>query len=121
MDQEGMQEYYETFNSANLEAIAACYTEDVVLEYHDMILNGRDAVIGHFKEYFTAVREHITPLQIVIEDNIIAVELSDTLTAKMDLPDLMGEAAKAGESVIVKFGAFYKARGNKIYHITLYS
>ena len=121
MDREGMQKYYETFNTGNLEAIATCYTEDVVLEYHDMILNGRNAVMGHFKEYFNSVREHLTPLQIVIEDNNIAVELSDTLTAKIDLPDLMGEAVNAGESVIIKFGGFYKAHGNKIYHITLYS
>ena len=121
MDRERMKEYYKTFNTGDLEALETFYTDDVVLEYQDVILNGRNAVLGHFKEYFNSVREQITPLQILVNDTDVAVELNDTLTAKIDLSDLMGKSVKAGESVSVKFGAFYKARGDRIYHIKLYS
>ena len=120
MDREKMEKYYKTFNTGNLEAIAALYTDDVVLEFRDIVLNGKNAVMGHFKEYFNTVREEITPLQIFINDPNIAVELSDKLTAKIDLPDLMEKSVKAGESVTVKVGAFYKARGEKICHVKLY-
>lgn len=120
MDRRRMEEYYETFNTGDLEAIAALYTDDVVLEFRDIILNGKDAVMGHFKEYFNTVSEQITPLQIFINDSNIAVELSDKLTAKIDLPDLMGKSVKAGQSVTVKFGGFYKARGERISHVKLY-
>ena len=121
MDRDRMEEYYKTFNTGNLEALETFYTDDVVLEYQDLILNGRDAVLGHFKEYFHTVREKITPLQIFINDKNIAVELNDTFTAKIDLPDLMGKSVKAGESVSVKFGGFYKVRGDRICHVKLYS
>jgi ketosteroid isomerase-like protein len=121
MDRERMKEYYKTFNTGNLEALETFYTDDVVLEYQDIILNGRNAVLGHFKEYFHAVREQITPLRIFINDTDVAVELNDTLTAKIDLPDLMGKSVKAGESVSVKFGGFYKVRGDRICHVKLYS
>ncbi len=121
MDRERMKEYYKIFNTGNLEALETFYTDDVVLEYQDMILNGRKAVLGHFKEYFHSVREELTPLQIFINDTNIAVELNDIITAKIDLPDLMGKSVKAGESVTVKFGAFYKASGDRICHVKLYS
>jgi ketosteroid isomerase-like protein len=121
MDRERVKEYYKTFNTGNLEALETFYTDDVVLEYQDLLLKGRDAVLGHFKEYFHTVREQITPLQIFINDTDVAVELNDTLTAKIDLPDLMGKSVKAGESVSVKFGGFYKVRGDRICHVKLYS
>ena len=120
MDRKRMEEYYKTFNAGDLETIATLYTDDVVLEFRDIVLNGKNAVMRHFKEYFRTVREKITPLQIFINDPNIAVELSDRLTAKIDLPDLMGKSVKAGESVTVKFGGFYKARGEKICHVKLY-
>jgi ketosteroid isomerase-like protein len=120
MDRDRMEEYYKTFNTGNLEALETFYTDDVVLEYQDLLLKGRDAVLGHFKEYFHTVREQITPLQIFINDTDVAVELNDTLTAKIDLPDLMGKPVKAGESVSVKFGGFYKVRGDRICHVKLY-
>ena len=120
MDKEWMKKYYETFNTGDLETIAALYTDDVVLEFRDIVLNGKDAVMGHFKNYFDTVREEITPLQIFIDDSSIAVELSDRMTAKIDLPDLMGKSVNAGGSITVKFGGFYKARGDRICHVKLY-
>lgn len=120
VDRKRMEEYYEIFNTGNLETIATLYTDDVVLEFRDVTLNGKNAVIGHFKEFFHTAREDITPLQIFVNDPNIAVEISDKLTAKIDLADLMGKSVKAGESITINFGAFYKVRGERICHIKLY-
>jgi ketosteroid isomerase-like protein len=81
VDRKRMEECYEIFNTGNVETIATWYTDDVVLEFRDITLNGKNAVIGHFKEFFHTVREEITPLQIFGNNPNIAVEVSDKLTA----------------------------------------
>ncbi len=120
MDIKRMHKYYETFNTCDLEALEDFYTEDLTLDYQTITIKGRKAILDYFKDYFNAVKEKITPLQIFIDGDNIAVEISDELTAKVDIPDLMGTPVKANESIVVKFGAFYDARGDKICRIRLY-
>ena len=70
------------------------YTEDLTLDYQTLSIKGKTAVLDYFKDYFNGVKEKLTPLQIFIDGDNIAVEISDELTAKVDIPDLMGTPVK---------------------------
>ena len=116
-----MEAYYRAFNSGGLEALSDYYAEDIVFEYRDVRLEGREAVMNHFAELQQAFTEKIHPKSILVDGNRVAVETEDTFTAKIDLPDFLGQSLKQGESVTARYGCFYDFRGDKIRHVRLYS
>ena len=120
MDKKGMEAYYRAFSSGEHEALAAFYSEDLVFEYRDVRLEGRDKVIGHFAQLQQGVTERIKPLSILVDGNKVAVEMEDTFTAKFDLPDFLGNPLGQGKSVTGRYSGFYDIRNNKICHVRLY-
>jgi len=113
--------YYRTFNSGDHTRLADYYSEDVVFEYGDVRLQGRKVVLDYLAGLQQGFEEKIHPLSMVVDGNKIAVEVQDTFTAKVDLPDFLGRPLKQGESVTARYGGFYDTREDKICHIRLYS
>lgn len=121
MDKERMEAYYRIFNSGDHEALVDFYADDIVFEYQNTILEGRKALLDHFAGLQQGFTEKMRPLSILVDGNRIAAEVEDTFTAKVDLPDFLGQSLKQGESVTAKYGCFYDTRNQKISHIRLYS
>jgi hypothetical protein len=121
MDKERMEAYYRAFNRGNHESLIDFYAEDIVFEYQNTRLEGRKALLEHFAGLQQGFTEKMRPVSILVDGNRIAVEVEDTFTAKVDLPDFLGQSLKQGESVTAKFGCFYDTRDQQISHIRLYS
>ena len=121
MDRDGMEAYYRAFNSGDHSALADYYSEDLVFEYRNMKLEGREAVLEHFAGLQQGFTEKIRPISILVDGDRVAVEMEDTFTAKVDLPDFLGQSLKQGESIAARFSGFYDSRDNKICRIRLYS
>jgi ketosteroid isomerase-like protein len=121
MDRERMEAYYRAFNSGDHEALVDFYAEDIVFEYQNTKLEGREVLLDHFAQLQQGFTEKMRPLSILVDGNRIAAEVEDTFTAKVDLPDFLGQSLKQGESVTAKYGCFYDTRSQKISHIRLYS
>ena len=117
-----IEAYYKDFNASNSgEVISAYYSDDVVFEYQDDKVSGKEAVISYLDGAWQAVRETLTPLNIVVDGDKAAVEVDDRIEAKIDLPEFLGRSFKAGESMNAKFSLFYDFREGKICHIRIYS
>ncbi len=121
MDRERMEAYYRAFNSGDHKQLKEYYSEDVVFEYRDVKLEGREVVLDYFAGLQQGFTEKIHPLSILVDGNKVAVEVEDTFTAKVDLPDFLGSPLRQGASVTARYGGFYDTRENKICHIRLYS
>ncbi len=121
MNKERMKEYYEAFNSGDHEALSKFYADDLIFEYQDTKLNGKEAIIKHFAELQTGFKETIKPTSVLIDGDKVAVEVEDHFDVRVDLPDFLGKSFKAGESFTARFAGFYDTRDNKICHIRLYS
>jgi len=121
VDKERMNIYYETYNRSIDEAILAFYTDDAVFQYQDLTLNGKEALLNHFAEFQQAIKETMTPQNIVIDGDNVAAEVDSRMEVKVDIPDFLGQSRKAGELITGKFSAFYKIRDNKICHIRIYT
>ncbi len=117
-----IEAYYRDFNASNSgEVLSAYYGDDVIFEYQGEKVSGKDAVINNLNEAWQAVKETLTPLNIVVDGDRAAVEVDDRLEAKIDLPEFLGRSFKAGEAMNAKFSIFYDFRDGKICHIRIYS
>ena len=121
MDKERMKMYYETYNRSIDEAILTFYTDDAVFEYQDLTLTGKEALLNHFVGFQQAIKETMTPQNILIDGDRVAVEVDSRMEVKIDLPDFLGTPRKAGELITGKFSAFYNIQDNKICHIRIYT
>lgn len=121
MNRERMETYYRVFNTGDLEALADFYAEDIVFEYRDVKIEGREALIKYFAALQQGFTETIHPKSILVDGDRIAVETEDAFTAKVDLPDFLGQSLKQGESVTARYGCFYDTRDDRIHHVRLYS
>ncbi len=117
-----IEAYYKDFNASNSgEVLSAYYSDDIIFEYQDAKVSGKAAVISYLDEAWQAVKETLTPLNIVVDGDKAAVEVDDEMEAKVDLPEFFGQSLKAGESISAKFSIFYDIRDGKICHIRIYS
>jgi len=121
VDKERMKVYYETYNRSIDEAILTFYTDDAVFEYQGLTLNGKEALLNHFAEFQQAIKETMTPQNIVIDGDRVAVEVDSRMEVKINLPDFLGKSRKAGELITGKFSAFYSIRDNNICNIRIYT
>jgi len=117
-----IEAYYKDFNATNSgDVLSAYYSDDVVFEYQGEAVSGKEAVIKNLDEAWQAVKETLTPLNIVVDGDRAAVEVDDRIEARIDLPEFLGRSFKAGESINAKFSIFYDIRDGKICHIRIYS
>ena len=120
MNRETMEAYYQTFNSGNHKALADFYSDDVVFEFRDIRLEGKEAVLNNLAKLQQIVTEKIVLRSLIIDGNQVAVEVDDTFTAKVDLPDFSGRPLKKGESITGRYSGFYIIQDNRIRQVRLY-
>jgi hypothetical protein len=117
-----IEAYYKDFNASNSgDVISAYYSDDVIFEYQGEKVIGITNVINYLDGAWQAVKETLTPLNIVVDGNNAAVEVDDRIEAKIDLPEFLGRSFKTGDSINAKFSLFYDFREGKICHIRIYS
>ena len=120
MNKQKMETYYQAFNTGNHKALADFYTDDVIFEFRDIRIEGKEAVMNHFAKLQHVVSEKIDLVNILSEGNRLAVEVEDTFTAKINIPDFLGQPLNQGESITGQYSGFYTTRDNRICRVRLY-
>lgn len=120
---EMMMKYFETYSRSWEEAALAYFTEDIVFEnIRGEEYSGRKNIIDFWKKVHigNVVKEHITPVRILVDGDDVAAEIVIEFEASEDVPGHIVTSLKKGEKVKRRFSAFYRIRGGKIAHVTVY-
>ena len=121
MNKDDFIRYYEEYNNHGADGVSNFYSSDVIFEFQNVKLSGREEVLGYFKQLHVAFKEIMKPQNILIVGDKAAVELENEFEAKTEIPDFLGKSLKVGESTVARFGAFYDIRDGKVAHVRIYS
>lgn len=120
MIEELLSRYYQTYNSEDSEALRAFYHPDVELVSAQGTMSGVEAVLDTYRGLISMFHDKMTPESIVVEGEHARVLISDSFTAKQDVPDFMGMSLKAGETRVMKLKASYHIRDGRIARVEVY-
>jgi len=122
MKKDIMEQYYGHYNRRDHESLVSFYTEDVMYEFEDFKLKGKEAIansIGEIQEVLS--KDILKSFSMLVDGDRVAVEMENEVETKVDLPDFLGRPMKAGEPFTFRVAVFYDCRGDKICHIRIYS
>ncbi|MCV2395157.1 nuclear transport factor 2 family protein [Actinotalea sp. M2MS4P-6] len=117
---EVMETYYETYGTGDYATVP--FSEDVVFESVLGKEEGRENVVNHLTVAHGggAVKEKLIPQNMVFDGDRVAVEVVAELSFEVDIPDFPFGDAKAGETIAVRFGAFYEIKDDAIARVSVY-
>ena len=121
MDKAFFENYYETYNSEDPDALGAFYADDVVLTSAQGEQHGADAIIATYRYLIGQFEDRMTPDTILIDGHRAAIEITDVFTARNDVEDFMGTSLKKGEQLVLKLCGVYTVENNKIKTATIYA
>src|SRR5665213_3376712 len=101
MQLDEFQRYIDDYNSLDTERLFRHYDANLVFASFGVNRVGSEA-FGFLKGLHEVVADKLTPLNILIDGDRIAMEADDTITALRDLPDLPAGALKSGQQVLVR-------------------
>jgi hypothetical protein len=100
MNEEVFRGYIAEFNTANFDALARYYADDVIFCFNGgLTLNGRDAIIDFYRPFRKAVDESVDIRFLVMDDKHIAVEMATEFRAREDYQNFTRGPLKAGDVV----------------------
>lgn len=103
-------EYVGAFNRGDFDGFSKHYVDDVVFELGDMRrLEGPDQIVEFYREVRSHVRETLTVLKLVIDDEGAAAEVETEFLALNDWPEFVSGPLKQGD--------VFKRRGLIMYDI----
>jgi len=121
MNREEIDKYYKAYNNCDFEEMAKHYTDDCIFESKNMKANGKE-IIGYFRLFRDYFDEILTPVNILIEGDKIAVEMDNYIKARKDGGEYLKKIYKAGDLVADRrVAVFYTLRRNKICNIKVYT
>jgi ketosteroid isomerase-like protein len=107
-------DYTRAFSNADFAGFSRFYTDDVRCELPSAVLEGREALVGFYREMFKTVRESLTLHQLVADEGGLAADVTSQFTAIADAPNFSVAPLKKGEFVRVRVFVFYALRDGKI-------
>jgi SnoaL-like domain len=112
--------YFEDFNGNDDAAtVRKHFTEDVVVQGPDRVLNGREAWLGMLQLMHAGVREELRPLLTVREGDTLMAEVEAIFTASAGRADFFFGPLKPGIPLKIRFFAAYWLRGDQIARLHL--
>ncbi len=127
MNKEGtrkaFEEYFRDYDTGDYRmALNKHYTEDAVFENTRVKIVGRDNIIGWFtRSHALGYTEKLVPVNMLIGEDIVAVELEQEFTAYEDVPNHYVVSIDKGETIKTSgVAAFYKMKDGKISSVRVY-
>ncbi len=117
------EEYFKDYNTGDFRmALNKHYTADAVFENTRVRIVGKDRIIDWFsRSHALGYTEHLVPVNILIGEDSVAVELEQEFTAHEDVPNHYVSTLMKGETIKTSgVAAFYKMKGGKINSIRVY-
>ncbi|MEI9963528.1 MAG: nuclear transport factor 2 family protein [Caulobacteraceae bacterium] len=111
-------DYMAAFNRYDDEAlIRDFWTEDCVMQSGPRIYRGHEGMLEFLRWAHDGVLETMRPQAVVEDGEHIFVEIDMDFTATEDRPAFTFGPLKTGETVTVKFFAFYTTRDGKVAYL----
>lgn len=118
-----MEAYFRVYNSGDYrKALYENYTEDAVFENTRVKISGRDNIIEWFtRSNALGYKETLVPVDILVGEDTIVVELEQEFTAFKDVPNQYVVSVKQGETMKTSgVAAFYKLKEGRISSVRVY-
>ena len=118
-----LEEYFRDYDTGDYRmALNKHYTEDAVFENTRVKVIGRDNIIEWFtRSHALGYTENLVPVDILIGEDAVAVELKQEFTALEDVPKHYVVSMKQGDTVKTSgVSAFYKMKEGKISSVRVY-
>jgi ketosteroid isomerase-like protein len=118
-----IEEYLRDYDTGDFKmALNKHYTEDAVFENTRVKVVGRDNIIEWFtRSHALGYKEKLVPVNIMIGEDSVAVELEQEFTAYEDVPNQYVAPMNKGETVKTSgVAAFYKLKDGKISSVRVY-
>jgi ketosteroid isomerase-like protein len=118
-----LEEYFKDYNSGDFRmALDKHYTDDAVFENTRVRIVGKDNIIDWFmRSHALGYRERVVPVNMLIGEDAVAVELAQEFTAYESVPNHYVVALAKGDTVQTSgLVAFYKMKDGKISSVRVY-
>lgn len=118
MNRTDYEEYVGAFNRGDFDGFSKHYTDDVVFELGDMRrLEGQGQIVEFYREVRAHVRETLTVLKLVIDDEGAAAEVETEFLALNDWPEFVSGPLKQGDVFKRRGLIMYDLRDGKFSYI----
>lgn len=114
-----IRSYYTAYNVPDADGLARLLAPDVELNSAMGTQRGRDAYLATYRYMTDLFTDIMTPERIVVDGDTITVTIHDSLTAKADIADFMGQELKAGEELVLRLQGEYHLTDGVIDRITI--
>ncbi len=118
-----LEEYLKDYSTGDYRmALGKHYTDDAVFENTRIRIAGKENLLDWFtRSHKLGYTETVTPANMLIGDDCVAVELDQEFTAYEDVPTHYVSALKKGETIRTSgLAAFYKMQDGKIKSVRVY-
>lgn len=111
--------YYEAYNSEDPAKLGALLADDVVMASAMGEQTGKDAYLQTYQFMIGTFIDKMRPEKITLTHDGAVVDIHDSLIARADVPDFMGQSLKAGEEMVLKLTGKYTLKDGKIVRIEI--
>lgn len=116
-----MIRYFEVYNTGDwIKVGSEFYSQDVVFENPELKFTGRETVVGFLDKSHRKVKETLTPLGIITDNDHVAAQVMVELKILEDVPDFHIKPVTRAEIYRYEVGVFYEMKRGKIGHLKLY-
>ena len=119
MSEAHMRAYYAAYNALDTESLGQLLSPDVELVSALGSQHGRDAYLGTYRYMTDLFTDIMTPEAITVDGDVATVTIHDSLTAKADIPDFMGQSLKSGEELVLRLRGEYTLANGQITRIAI--
>lgn len=119
MNETLIRAYYAAYNTLDADGLARLLAPDVELVSAMGTQTGRDAYLATYRYMTGMFTDVMAPEHITAEGDTITVTIHDSLTAKADIADFMGQSLKAGEELVLRLQGRYTLRDGRIARIAI--
>ena len=102
-----IRSYYDAYNALDTERLTGLLAPDVELVSAMGIQSGRTAYLETYRYMTGLFTDIMTPERIEVDGETVLVAIHDSLTAKADIGDFMGQSLKAGDELILQLRGRY--------------
>jgi ketosteroid isomerase-like protein len=114
-----MRSYYEAYNSGDADELSAILDPDVVLVSAMGTQSGRDAYLATYRFMTGQFIDRMEPQQIDAVGEVVTVCIRDTLIARADIADFLGQPVSKGQQLVLDLIGRYTVRDGRITRIEL--
>ncbi len=109
-----MRSYYAAYNAEDAVGLSSHLADDVVLTSAAGTQHGRHAYLATYRYMTDLFVDRMQPTHITVDANVATVRVSDSLTARSDIPDFMGQSLHQGQTLVLDLIGRYTFEGGKI-------